>query len=260
MPKRENAPIGAPCWVDLFTSDVDRSRNFYGELFGWEALEANPEFGGYFMFALDGTPIAGCMPNPGGMGMTDGWSIHLATDDTQKTIETAEAAGGHVLMPSVDIGDLGTTTMLGDPAGAAFGAWQPRTFQGFGIVAEFGAPSWFELATNDYSGAVPFYRDLFRLDANVVSEVPEFRYTTLRVGEEDVAGIMDTSMFGEGVPPRWNVYFGSAEGDATVSKVVELGGAIVRPPEDSPYGRLAEVTDPGGVAFKLVGPNEQLSA
>jgi predicted enzyme related to lactoylglutathione lyase len=259
MPKRENAPVGAPCWVDLLTSDVTRSRDFYGALFGWQALEANPEFGGYFMFAIEGTPVAGCMPNPGGMGMPDTWSIHLATDDTQKTIESAEASGGRVLMPSVDIGDLGTTTMLSDPGGAAFGAWQPGTFQGFGIVAEFGAPGWFELATNDYDDAVNFYRDLFRLDANVVSEGPEFRYTTLRSGEEDVAGILDTSMFGSEIASRWTVYF-VAEGDATVAKVVELGGTVVRPPEDSPYGRLSEVTDPGGIPFKLVAPNEQLSA
>jgi predicted enzyme related to lactoylglutathione lyase len=259
MPKRENAPIGAPCWVDLLISDVDRSKDFYGGLFGWEALEPNPEFGGYFMFAVDGTPVAGCMPNPGGMGLPDAWSIHLATDDSQKTIESAEAAGGRVLMPSVDIGDLGTTTMLGDPGGASFGAWQPRTFQGFGIVREFGAPGWFELATNDFRGAVNFYKDLFRLEANVVSDEPEFRYTTLRSGGEDVAGILDTSMVGTEIPPHWTVYF-VADGDATVSKVVELGGTIVRPPEDSPYGRLSEVTDPGGVSFKLVGPNDRLSA
>ena len=25
MPKRDAAPIGAPCWIDLFTSDLDRS-------------------------------------------------------------------------------------------------------------------------------------------------------------------------------------------------------------------------------------------
>ena len=37
MPTRDRAPIGSPCWADLWTSDVEGSRRFYGELFGWEA-------------------------------------------------------------------------------------------------------------------------------------------------------------------------------------------------------------------------------
>ena len=35
MPLRDDAPIGAPCWVDLFTSDPERTQAFYNELFGW---------------------------------------------------------------------------------------------------------------------------------------------------------------------------------------------------------------------------------
>ncbi|MGH3888170.1 MAG: hypothetical protein ACRDSZ_16670 [Pseudonocardiaceae bacterium] len=39
MPTRDTAPIGAPCWVDLLTSDTGRSRAFYCQLFGWTAQE-----------------------------------------------------------------------------------------------------------------------------------------------------------------------------------------------------------------------------
>ena len=34
MPLRDTAPLGAPCWIDLFTSDPDTSRAFYRDLFG----------------------------------------------------------------------------------------------------------------------------------------------------------------------------------------------------------------------------------
>ena len=37
MPTRETIPVGAPCWVDLMTSDTARSRDFYCALFGWTA-------------------------------------------------------------------------------------------------------------------------------------------------------------------------------------------------------------------------------
>jgi predicted enzyme related to lactoylglutathione lyase len=34
-----------------------------------------------------------------------------------------------------------------------------------------------------------------------------------------------------------------------------MGGDVVQPAEDTPYGRLAVATDPTGAAFKLLGPN-----
>ena len=43
-----------------------------------------------------------------------------------------------------------------------------------------------------------FYRDVFGWTTEVASDSPEFRYTTLDVGDEQLAGVMDAS----GVPPR----------------------------------------------------------
>jgi hypothetical protein len=42
------------------------------------------------------------------------------------------------------------------------------------------------------------------------------------------------------------------DADAALAKITELGGSIVRPAEDTPYGRLAEAADPTGVHFKLI--------
>ena len=42
MPERTSYEPGTPSWVDLGTSDLDASRDFYGELFGWTADEAGP--------------------------------------------------------------------------------------------------------------------------------------------------------------------------------------------------------------------------
>ena len=61
MPTRTSVPVGAPSWVDLMTSDPDRSRAFYSELFGWTAEEPNEEFGGYFNFTHGGVRVAGGM-------------------------------------------------------------------------------------------------------------------------------------------------------------------------------------------------------
>jgi predicted enzyme related to lactoylglutathione lyase len=263
MPTRDTAPVGAPCWVDLMTSDVERARAFYTRLFGWTAEEPNPEFGGYFNFVKDGARVAGCMASQPDAGMPDAWSVYLATDDVTKTLDAAAAAGGQVVVPAMVVGEFGAMAVVTDPGGAAIGVWQPGTHPGFTVFGEAGTPSWFELHTRDYKSAVDFYRGVFRWDTHAFSDTPEFRYTTLKDGDGDgqLAGIMEaTGSLPEGVPAHWVVYFGVDDTDAASAAIVELGGAILEPAQDTPYGRLAGAADPTGARFKLVAPNEAMPA
>ncbi len=258
MPTRDRAPIGSPCWTDLWTSDVEGSRRFYSELFGWEADAPNPEFGGYFMFTRNGVPTAGAMGDMGDMAADNTWKIYLTSDDITKTVVLAEAEGAQVIAPAMAVADLGTQAVLIDPTGAHLGTWQPGTFQGFSVLNEHGAPSWFELHTSQHATAVAFYRSVFRWETNTVGDSDEFRYTTMRDpdGEGELAGIMDAASFlPEGVLSHWSIYWEVDDADATVAKVNALGGSVVLDAQDTPYGRLATVADPAGAQFKLRTPN-----
>jgi len=253
VPLRIEAPLGAPCWVDVYSSDTDKAQAFYGELFGWTAESAGEEFGGYINFAKDGQPVAGCMKNDGSTPAPDAWTVHLAVKDAQATIDVAVANGGQLHVPPMEVMDLGTMALVGDAGGAAVGIWQPGSFQGFGVLAEPGSPAWFELFTRDYDRSVEFYRTVFDWDIHVTGDTPEFRYSTLGEGDGQQAGIMDASAFlPEGVPAHWSVYFATEDTDASLAKLVELGGNVVVPAEDTPYGRLASASDPTGAMFKLV--------
>lgn len=261
MPNRETAPIGAPCWVGLTTADLERSRAFYCQLFGWTAEEPVAELGGYVNFAKDGVRVAGCMASQPGSGALDVWSVYLATDDAEKTLAAATAHGGQVHVPAMAVDDLGIMAFIGDPGGAGIGLWQPGLFPGFGVLGEPGTPSWFELHTRDYAATVGFYRDVFRWQTKVVSDTPEFRYTVLQEGEAWLAGVMDaTGLLAAGVPAHWSIYFGVDDTDAALAQVVDLGGSVLLPAEDTPYGRLAAASDPTGTAFKLVAPNAAMPA
>ena len=253
MPTRDSTPAGAPCWIDLLTSDPDRALQFYGELFGWTAEVGGAEFGGYTTFFKDGSKVAGCMQNDGQSGSPDVWTVYLAVDDAQAAVDLAAANGGEVYLAPMEVADLGSMAMVADAGQAAVGLWQPGSHTSFERFGEPGAPSWFELHTRDYEATVTFYETVFNWDAHVMSDAPDFRYTTLGEGDSAAAGIMDsTAMLPDGAPAHWAVYFGVDDTDAALDKVVELGGSVVMPAEDTPYGRLAVASDPTGTQFRLV--------
>jgi hypothetical protein len=238
----------------LWTSDVDGSRQFYAELFGWQAEEPSAEFGGYFMFTRDGAPVAGGMGSMGDMVANDTWSIYLDTPDIAKALAAAEGAGGEVTQAAMAIADLGVQAMLVDPTGASHGAWQAGTFPGFTVLDEHGSPAWFELFTRDHATAVAFYREVYGWHTDAVGDTDEFRYSTMRNpgGGGELAGIMEAGAFlPDGVPAHWSVYWAIDDIDAAVAKVQALGGSVVAAPEDTPYGRVSTVADPAGARFKL---------
>jgi predicted enzyme related to lactoylglutathione lyase len=253
--KRGDSPSGTPCWVELLTSDPERSKEFYGRLFGWTVEDPGADYGGYKNFLLHDARVAGCMKNDGDAGVADLWSVYLAVGDADATVARAAAAGGEVVVAPMDVMALGQMAVVVDVGGAVIGVWQPGEHRGFGYVGEPGAPVWFELHTRDYEPSLDFYRNVFGCQTRVEGDTPEFRYSTFVVGDEQHAGVMDASSFlPEGVPAAWTVYFGVVDADHAVSEVVSLGGEVVTAPEDTPYGRLAVATDPTGARFRLHQP------
>ena len=256
MTTRDDAPLGAPCWIDLLTSDTEGAMAFYGSLFGWTAEVGGEEHGGYITFSKDGVPVAGGMGNDESSGTPDLWTTYLAVADAKATVAAAVAHGGMEHLGAMDIPGAGVMAMVGDPGGAAVGLWQPGEHRGFGVLAEPGAPAWFELFTRDHAAVMRFYEDVFGWDTHVAGDTDELRYSTLGKDEDALAGVMDASAFlPDGVPAHWSVYFAVEDADASVATAVGLGATVVVPAEDTPYGRLVTLTDPTGASFKLLGPN-----
>ncbi len=252
MVTRQSAPLGAPNWIDLTTSDLDRAQQFYGAVFGWTFETGGPEYGGYVSAAVDGQVVAGLMRCDPQWNAPDAWTTYLHTADIDATVAAVIAAGGGCCGGAMDIPAKGRMAMMADPEGAILGAWQPGGHDGFAVFNEVGAPVYHQLTTSDYAKALDFYRTVFGWNTEVVSDADEFRYSTANFDGEALIGVMDGSAFiPEGASGEWTTFFGSDDVDKTIELIVANGGGVVRAAEDTPYGRLAAVTDPTGAAFNL---------
>lgn len=258
MAHRDSYDHGTPAWIDLSSPDVDASKDFYGALFGWDAEDSfEGETRIYTNFSKDGRAVAGLgAQQPEMAGMPPIWSTYIGVDDADAVLAAAEAAGGQVLMPTMQVMDQGSMAILADPTGAVVSLWQAGAHTGAQLVNEPDTWSWNELMTRDLPAATAFYGDVFGWTTSVAMDMgPELGPYLVVAGDDPdgVAGMMGMPPgMPEQVPNHWNVYFTVADLDASLARVAELGGKLVNGPDDSPVGRLATVHDAHGGSFSLI--------
>ena len=258
MVTRDTAwPPGTPCWVDIGVPDIQKAAAFYSGLFGWDVQDTGPESGGYSMCTIGGRAVAGI----GGQASPDSgvyWTTYLASDDADLTAAEIKAAGGEVIMEPFDVLDVGRMLIAADPGGAPFGVWQARTHTGSQLANEPGSLIWNENMSRHYEANQAFYAAVFGYAFGDIG-AEGMHYATLDVDGRPVGGIGEIGPDEPAdVPASWRTYFGVADTDAAVAKVGALGGSVVAPAWDSPYGRMAIVSDDQGAVFAVmsVSPEE----
>lgn len=249
----DTAAPGTPNWVDLGSPDLEASRQFYGQLFGWTVdVSDDPQFGGYTTFKKDGKPVAGA----GGLsneGQVPSWSTYLATDNADAVAAKVEENGGTVVAPPMDVGQEGRMAVFTDPAGASFSVWQAGTHPGARLFNAPGSLTWNELTTRDPAGAKNFYGAVFGWEAK---DTPngDTKYTLWRLRGRPVGGMMQLTGPAE-LPPLWMVYFAVEDPDATAATASQLGGKVAVPPTNNAQGRFAVLNDPQGAVFSVIKPS-----
>jgi uncharacterized protein len=253
MVTRDTAwPPGTPCWADLSADDLGRARAFYSGLLGWNIPPGPAEMGGYSIADVAGRAVAGIGPKMGAPDAPVAWTTHLATDDADGSAARITAAGGHLLMEPFDVMDIGRMAIAADPAGAVFGLWQSLSFTGAQLANEVGAMIWNEQLSRDLDGSKVFYQAVFGYGYGDIYD-GDFRYATLELNGAIVGGIGELGDDRPAdVPAHWSAYFAVADADAALSAVVRLGGRVIAPAWDSPYGRMAIVSDDQGGVFSVM--------
>jgi predicted enzyme related to lactoylglutathione lyase len=246
-------PDGTPCWIDLGTSDIPKAISFYSHNFGWDVQEGGPEVGGYSMATIGGLNVAGIGPLQGPPGTPSAWTTYIATSDADATAAKIKSAGGQLAMEPMDVMEFGRMAIAIDVTGAFFGIWQHGSVIGAQVANVPGAFTWNEHMSRDFEGAKAFYSAVFGYEYGDMS-TDGFSYATLLINGQQVVGGIGAYPAGmpESHPSAWTVYFGTADTDKSVETVTGSGGRVIRPAEDSPYGRMAVVADDQGAVFSLI--------
>jgi predicted enzyme related to lactoylglutathione lyase len=253
MPSVEYAP-GVPMWVDLGTSDLEAAKRFYGGLFGWDFVSADPDAGGYGFFNLNGKMVAGAGPLMSEQQPV-AWSTYIDSADADATVAKAREAGGTVIVEPMTVMEAGRMAFVLDPTGAAIGIWQPLGHAGAELANEPGSFTWNELATRDIEAAKAFYKAVFGWDGDTNPFGPT-TYTEFKLAGRTIGGMREMGeMDPPSVPPHWLVYFAVGDTDASAAKVSESGGTVLVPPTTIDPGRFSVVTDPQGATFGVIALN-----
>ncbi len=114
-----------------------------------------------------------------------------------------------------------------------------------------GLPCWYELATDDLTGAQAFYSAVLGWSF-ADSGTPGMTYMLAKAADVMIAGALTAQ------PPQpvaWSIYFAVDNADATVAEATALGGTVHVPPADIPNtGRFAILADPQGATFCILQP------
>lgn len=112
--------------LELNSTDVDKSKAFYGKLFEW-TLEDVP------MGDLDYTMIKVGKGTGGGMmkqlipGAGSAWLPYVEVQDIKASTKNAQSLGAKVMKDVTEVMDMGWLSIIVDPTGAMLGLWQTKS-------------------------------------------------------------------------------------------------------------------------------------
>jgi predicted enzyme related to lactoylglutathione lyase len=238
-----NSQPGKVVWHDLVTPDLDKSRAFYGALFGWQFEQLGD---GYLLARYEGRPVAGLARLEAGHD-SGHWLPLVSVTDIAKAQKTTRTAGGDVALSAVELKGRGQVAILKDPQGAAFGVLQSSHGDPEDRIPAVNTWLWNEIWTNNIAGATAYYEELFGYGRKV-ARIGSVSYDFfVRDGKPRVGLLAKPD---PQIPNTWLCYLRVNDVAAVTDKARALGGTVLMAPNAKVRdGRVAILTDPGGAGF-----------
>jgi hypothetical protein len=116
----EQPAQGTFCWNELVTRDLDRAKEFYAELIGWQVVDSGMPGMRYNMLKSGDKNDGGMMAMPAEVpaGVPSHWMAYITVDDVDALAAKVTKLGGQVLFGPHDIPTVGRFVTIQDPTGA----------------------------------------------------------------------------------------------------------------------------------------------
>jgi uncharacterized protein len=244
--------VGRFVWHDHMSDDPAAASRFYGDLLGWEIEIWKPGEMDYPMIKVGEQTHGGFGPVQGGAPAH--WVGHVLVDDADAAAGRAEAAGGTIVAPAMEVPEVGRMVFVADPQGATVSLFAPAGE----MTPTEGVFVWDELVTTDVGDAKRFYGEVVGWESRDQDMGNDLTYTLFSSGGVDRAGGMRQPAESEGTPAAWLTYLATNDVDATMEKARSLGVTTVftEPTDVMSVGRLAVFADPTGAVVGLFQPIE----
>ncbi|MBI1868140.1 MAG: VOC family protein [Methylocystis sp.] len=109
--------------VELNTTDVEKAKAFYGQLFDWKLEDAFE--GVYTMIRVGEGTGGGLMKHPM-PGAPSTWLAYVHVDDLAAATAKAKSLGASIIKDKTDVPNYGSFSIIMDPTGAVLGLWAPK--------------------------------------------------------------------------------------------------------------------------------------
>lgn len=248
----ETYPDGSFCLVDLTTDKLDRAREYYTDVFGWDAKEVRSPDGGsrYFLMTRDHKLVCAIAPRPDALEARSTWNSYVKVSDIVATCARAAKLGANILVEPRSAGAGGDLAIVVAPTGEHFMLWQPRRTRGAELSGDAGGFVWHELYVKHTGRARTFYEALFGWEGRTQHMDGGVDYYTFTNGGEDAGGMIELSGETESMQVGWMVYFAVNDITKHLHRAVKAGARIIADPVSSDnVGTFAMVGDPTGAQY-----------
>lgn len=117
---------GAMMWNELATRDLEKAKDFYNKVFGWE-YETHDD--GYVSIKNNGRYNGGMMAMDESYGeMPPVWTVYFNVEDLDASIKKVEELGGKILVKAEAPG-VGPFAVINDSTGAALSIMEAKNAQ-----------------------------------------------------------------------------------------------------------------------------------
>ena len=248
--KSNNSEESQELWHDLITPNLEESKIFYGDIFGWTFEDSN--FKGTKMTTIinDGNVIGGMIEVKNANTSTWICALPLSTEALNQRIKSVLASGAKAVLPPVKIPGRGKQVVFEGPLGEEFSLISENDYTKK-VTPKGVDKSWIgiELWASNTSRGQEFYETAFGVSTTQIS-YDNKPYWVFKSGEKLVAGMINNPIKNQG--SQWVPYIKSTSINELFLKLKNSKAAILlTPTEEVRKGNVGIIQDPHGAIIAI---------